>query len=112
MSNLRNDGLAVEVTLTKAVSKGDPVIDDGFHGVAMTDGAIGDVIAIEIAPRVYEFDLGVTAGAKGDVLDIENTDNTLVASGAGDAVFGIVTEAKDANGFAWVKLLENRQKGL
>lgn len=48
MKNFIQKGGAVQVTLTEAVSSGDVVKLSHCLGVAVTDGGIGDTIAVEI----------------------------------------------------------------
>lgn len=100
MASMRSDGKAVDVELTSTVEKDSPVYVDGFHGIAMTDGSSGDTIAIEIALREHEIEVGAGITAtKGDILyidssgDITNTDT--------DTPFMKVTVAKDANNIVW-----------
>lgn len=104
MASLRSDGKAVDITLTAVTTKDTPVLEDGFHGIAMTDGSSGDIIAIEIAQREHEITVpsAVTA-AKGDVLYLDAT-GTITNTDT-DRAFMKVTLAKDSNNIVWGVLL-------
>lgn len=93
---LYSDGKAVNVTLTSTVAKGDPVVADGFFGIAMSAGSSGDDIALEIEQRVHEIEVGagITA-AKGDVLYID--EDGAVTNTDTDTPFMKVLVAKDSN---------------
>lgn len=104
---LRSDGKAVEVTLTAPTEKGVQVYLDGFFGITMQAGSSGEDVAIEIAQREHELEVGsgITA-AKGDILYIDadgaiTNDNT-------DVPFMKVTVAKDANNYVWGILLPQK----
>lgn len=101
--SMRTQGAAVDVTLTKAVEKDNVVVADGFFGIAMQNGSSGDEIAIEIAQRVHELNVGSIAAAKGDLLYVD-ADGVLTVD-SGDTLFGKVVSAKDSNNIAWVLLL-------
>lgn len=101
---LRSDGNAVEVAAPNAgVSKGTPILSDGFHGIAMHDAASGETVAIEIAQREHELNVGGVTAAKGDILYI-TTANVISNTNTNRAFFK-VTVAKDSNNIAWGILL-------
>lgn len=104
----RSDGKAVDVTVDKTVTKGDPVRAEGFSGIAMQDAVSGETIAIEIALREHEITVGsgVTAN-KGDVLYITSA-GALTTTSSGNTAFCKVTQAKDANNVIWAVLLPQR----
>jgi predicted RecA/RadA family phage recombinase len=99
----RTDGKAVDVTAPKALHKGDPVVANGFTGIAMSDVASGDTVAIEVAQRVHALNLGAVAGAMGASLYITSA-GALSATASGNTLFGKVVRAKDSNNVAWVRL--------
>jgi predicted RecA/RadA family phage recombinase len=101
---LRSDGKAVEVTLLSTVSKGELVYLDDFFGITMQAGSSGDIVAIEIAQREHELEVGagITA-AKGDVLYVDGEGE--ITNDSGDTAFMKVTKAKDANNYVWGILL-------
>lgn len=103
MSSFRSDGKAVDVTLDAAVEKNDPVLQEGWAGIALADGDSGDTIAIEVE-REHEIVVGssVTA-AKGDILYI--SDAGVITNTNTDRPFMKVTIAKDANDVVAGKLL-------
>lgn len=103
--NLRSDGKAVEVVVTKTVTKGDPVKAQGWQGVAMRDGLSGDTVAIETTQREFAFNVEGLTAAKGDVLYIVAATGALTNTSSGNTAFCKVTKAKDSNDIAWAKLL-------
>jgi len=103
--SMRQQGGAVDVTVTQeAVLKGEPVLADGFHGIAMQNASSGDEIAIEIAQRVHELNVGSLTAAKGDILYITAA-GALTNTVGSNKKFGKVVSAKDSNSIAWVLLL-------
>lgn len=102
---LRSDGKAVDVVADKSVTKGDPVLLEGFHGIAMSDASSGDTLAIEIALREHEINVGASVtAAKGDVLYLAS-DGSITNTSTGNRAFAKVTLAKDANNYVWAVLL-------
>jgi len=65
---LRSDGKAVVVLLSSTKSKGDFTLVQGFHGTVMNDGVSGQEVALEIAQRVVEVNIGSLTGAKGEII--------------------------------------------
>lgn len=102
-----NDGKAVNVTLTAAVNKGQVVVAQGWVGIAESNGAIGDTIAIAIDDRAYQFTVPAgLAVAKGAIVYLVLATVTghkpddaayVLAPGAGTVAFFKAMEAKDAN---------------
>lgn len=103
--SLISDGNAVDVTADRAVTKGDPVVFEGFHGIAMQDAASGDELALEVSLREHEISVpGSVTAAKGDVLYITDA-GTVTNTSSGNRAFFKVTQAKDANNVVWGLLL-------
>lgn len=103
---LRSDGKAVDVTVDATITKGDVVYKDGFAGIAMQDAVSGETIALEIAQREHEINIGSVAGAKGAILYITAATGAITATaGSGKAPFAKVTVAKDSNNVVWAVLL-------
>lgn len=102
--NLRSDGKAVDVVVTRDVSKGDPVLAEGWCGVAMRNAKANETVAIETTQREFAFNIGAETAAKGAVLYIK-TDGKLTATAGTDIPFCKVTRAKDSNNIVWAKLL-------
>ena len=101
----RSDGKAVDVTVTQTITKGDVVTADGFNGIALQDAVSGETIAIEIATREHEINIGGSVtGAKGAVIYITSA-GVLTNTSAGNKPFCKVTVAKNANNYVWAVLL-------
>ena len=102
-----SDGKSVKVTLSYAVTKGQPVVVEGWLGIADGDGASGEQIAITADDREYQF--LVPAGlsvAKGAIVYITVATLTghypddeayTTSAGAGKVAFFKATAAKDGN---------------
>lgn len=103
---LRSDGKAVDVTVDATITKGDVVYKDGFAGIAMQDAVSGETIALEIAQREHEINVGGISAAKGTILYITAATGAITATaGSGKAPFCKVTVAKDSNNIVWAVLL-------
>jgi len=102
---LRSDGRAVEVVATKTVAKGDPVLAESWHGIAMGAAASGETVALEIAAREHEINVGGVAAAKGAILYLDASTGAVTATSSGNRPFIKVTVAKDANNYVWGILL-------
>lgn len=103
---LRSDGKAVDVTVDATITKGDVVYKDGFAGIAMQDAVSGETIALEIAQREHEINVGGISAAKGAILYITAATGAITATaGSGKAPFCKVTVAKDSNNIVWAVLL-------
>ena len=113
MDNLVSDGNAVTVTLEAghAVTKGQLVFADGFHGVAQRDGdgdTTDNVVSLETSNREFETEVpGALSIAKGDKVYLTEDGNDTITTTGTDRLVGIATTAKDANNVIWYKLLEN-----
>lgn len=101
---LRSDGKAVDLDITSDVEKGDIVVAESWHGIAQHDASSGETVAVEIAAREHEIEVGegITA-AKGDILYVDS--NGDITDDSGDTAFMKVTSAKDANNIVWGILL-------
>lgn len=102
---LRSDGKAVEVVVTKAYAKGDAVLAQGWHGIAMGSASSGETVAIEVATREHEINVGGVAAAKGALLYLDASTGAITATSSGNRPFIKVTVAKDANNYVWGILL-------
>lgn len=101
----RSDGKAVDVTVSAEVEKGDVVLAEGFHGIAMGNAASGEEVALEIALREHEVNVGESvAAAKGAVLYLTAA-GAITATVGSNRPFLKVTKAKDANNYVWGVLL-------
>jgi hypothetical protein len=110
-----NDGNSVNVTLTAAVLKDQLVLVQGWLGIASSDGAIGETIALNIDDRAYQ--LTVPAAfpvAKGAIIYITLANFTghtiqdaafVAAAGTGIVAAFKAMEAKDANNVVVAKML-------
>lgn len=101
-STKRSDGNSVDVVLAGAAVHGQPVYAQGWHGIAQTDGATGDTIALDLVGE-YELNVGALAAAKGAILYL-TTGGALSVTNT-DRPFAKVTVAKDSNNICWAKLL-------
>lgn len=102
---LRSDGKAVDVVVTADVTKGDVVLVDGFHGIAMGSAASGEEVALEIATREHEITVpGSVTAPKGTTLYLTSA-GVITATATGNRAFAKVTVAKDANNVVWAVLL-------
>jgi 5-keto 4-deoxyuronate isomerase len=107
LTHFDNDGNAVYVTLTAAVVKDQVAVVQGWVGIAMSNGAIGETIALAIDDRAYQFTvpaaLSVTKGAIVYLTLASVTGHTpqdaayVLAPAAGTVAFFKAMEAKDAN---------------
>jgi predicted RecA/RadA family phage recombinase len=107
MDTFVSDGKAIDVTLAAATTKGTLVVAQGWVGIALADGGIGDTIAIEVE-REHEIVVpgGVTA-AKGDILYVPTTAGNAVVTNTAtnNKAFGKVTVAKNAANAVTFKFL-------
>lgn len=104
--SFRSDGKSVDVVVTADVQKGDPVLAENWHGIALGNAASGEAVAIEVAEREHLLNVGgsVTAG-KGDILYL--TAGGALSNTNTDRPAFKVTKAKDANNICWAKILPN-----
>lgn len=102
-----SDGKAVNVTLTATVAKDSVAYVDGWLGIAQKAGVSGDVIALAIDDREYQFKVPAgLAVAKGAIVYITVATVTghypddeayTTSAGAGKLAFFKATAAKDGN---------------
>jgi predicted RecA/RadA family phage recombinase len=96
---LRSDGKAVDVTAPDAgCTKGDVLLIDGFHGIAMKSAASGTKVALEIAQREHEINIGSVVAAKGAVLYLTAA-GAISADSSGNRAFFKVTKAKNSGNY-------------
>jgi hypothetical protein len=102
-----SDGKAVNVALTSAVVKDAVIVAEGWLGIAGSDGASGETIALIADDREYQFKVpsGLTVN-KGDIVYITIATITghypddeayVTSGGAGKLAFFKATAAKDSN---------------
>lgn len=102
-----SDGKAVNVGLLYTVTKGQPIVAEGWLGIAGGSGDSGDTIALIADDREYQFlvPTGLTV-AKGDIVYVTVATITghypddeayTTSAGAGKLAFFKATAAKDAN---------------
>jgi hypothetical protein len=112
---LDNDADSVNVTLTAAVLKDKLCVVQGWIGIADSDGAIGDTIALTIDDRAYQFTVpAALAVLKGNIVYITLATLTghypqdaayVLAPAAGAVPLFKAMEDKDANNVVVGKLL-------
>ncbi len=106
----KSDGQAVTVTATAARTRGQYVVEVGFHGEVMNDAAAGQPVVLETAQR--EHMANVPAGVGGTIgaalyLSTNGTFGNAVG-GAGTGTWflvGKITRIRDANGVVYFKQL-------
>jgi len=116
VSTRRSDGKSVQLVAPVDVTGGDPVLIDGWHGIADTDAAAGDLVSVEVEASVHELELasGETGASVGDVVYITgDTAGEDVALGLdpadGGVAFAKIVEVDDTNELIVLgRLLENR----
>ena len=101
----RSDGNAIDVVATKRYNKGDVSYDGGYFGIAMGEASSGEDVVLDISEREFVFPVpsDITA-VKGDVIYINVTTGALTNTDT-DKPFAKITQTKDANNYAWGKLL-------
>lgn len=111
----RTDGKAVQLVAPVDVLGGDPVLIDGWHGVAVTDAAADELVAVEVEASVHELELaaGATGAAVGDIVyahgDTAGEDLELNLTALGGVAFAKIVEVDDDNELIVLgRLLENR----
>ncbi|GHT47873.1 hypothetical protein AGMMS49965_26060 [Bacteroidia bacterium] len=107
MKNLVEDGKTIKYTVAGAdVKSGDPVVIGSLVGVAVTDGAVGDTIAVALE-GVYSLpkdSAAITKGAKAYVKVTEGV-AAVTATATGATLAGYAFEAAAAgDSFVFVKL--------
>jgi len=92
MKNAHQDGRVLDVVLDKAVKSGGVVAKGKLFGIAVTDGEIGDRIAVHVE-GVFSFPKLATAViANGAAVNWSSADEQVVATAGG---------ATDFNGFGY-----------
>lgn len=92
--NLRSDGKRILVAYTLAVSSGNFVLQNGFHGVALTTQANGEVGWLNIAPG--EAEVTISSGetwSLGALIYLVGsaTVNALTSAASGNRLVGKVS---------------------
>jgi hypothetical protein len=110
-----NDAKSVNVTLTAAVLKDKVCVVSGWVGIAASDGAIGETIALQCDDRAYQFTVPAgLAVAKGAIVYLTIATVTghypddaayVLAPAAGTIPLFKAMEAKDVNNVVVGKLL-------
>lgn len=115
VSTRRTDGKSVQLVAPVDVVGGDPVLIDGWHGIADTDASADSLVSVEIEPSVHELKLadGVTGADVGDVVYLHGTtateDVVLNLTATDGTAFAKIVEVDDDDAtVVFGKLLENR----
>ena len=110
----RTDGKSVQLVAPVDVLGGDPVLIDGWHGIADTDAAEDNLVSVEVEPSVHELKLvdGTTGVDVGDIVYLHGTtagENVTLdlTSTAGIKFAKIVEVDDDDQTVVLAKLLEN-----
>lgn len=111
----RTDGASLQLVAPADVVGGSPVLIDGWHGIAETDAAEGQLVAVAVEAAVFELELaeGATGAGVGDIVyahgDTEGEDLELNLTAAGGVAFAKIVEVDDDNELIVLgRLLENR----
>lgn len=100
MKNVHQDGRVLDVTLTAAVSSGGVVAIGKLVGIAVTDGAIGDTIAVHVEGVFQLPKLAAAVFARGAAVnwDADGAQAIVAAGGVGDFnAIGYAVEPAAAN---------------
>jgi len=82
MQNFIQPGNTLAVTLTAACNSGDVIVQGAIRGVAATNGAVADVIAVSVE-GVFRLGKGAaTVFAAGDKVGWDGAGNLAIAGGA------------------------------
>jgi predicted RecA/RadA family phage recombinase len=109
----RTDGKAVQLVAPADIEGGDPVVIDGWHGIAVTDAADGELVAVEVEPSVHELKLvDGTVGTVGAIVyvhgDTDGGDVTLDLTATDGTKFAKIVEVDGTDSsVVFGKLLEN-----
>ncbi|MCC4600296.1 DUF2190 family protein [Xanthomonas melonis] len=100
MKNAHQDGRVLDITLTAAAKSGQVVVIGKLVGVAVTDGEIGDTIAVHVEGVFRLPKLGTAVFAVGTVVNWDTGNaRAIVAAGGAGAANGIgYAVAAAANG--------------
>lgn len=103
MKNYIQKGDAIDFTLTAAASAGDPILTGSLVGIAVTDGAIGDTIAVNLC-GVYEVAKATGAACVvGDKLYWSSLNSNFTKTATGNTFAGHAVSAQ-ASGDTVVKI--------
>ena len=95
------DGNAVQLIASAAHSKGDYVVEGGFHGLVMNDCQQGEIVVLDISRGLIE-DVPLSGVAAGDELWMPVGGGAITnapGSASGDHyLVGIATRDTDASG--------------
>ncbi len=100
MKNAHQDGRVLDVTLTSDTKSGELVIEGKLVGVAVTDGKIGDVIAVHVEGAFDLPKLASAVFAVGSQVNWDKAEKQAIATEAGaDQVgdIGFAVYAAEAN---------------
>ena len=92
MKNFVEDGKVIQHTLSAAVKSGDVVVIGKMVGVAVTDGADGDTIAVAL-DGVYSLPKVTGALAKGAAAYVVASDVTITGTATSNTFAGYVWKA-------------------
>lgn len=109
----RTDGKSVQLVAPADVTGGDPVLIDNWHGIAVTDAADGELVAVEVEASVHELELAAGSPVVGDIVYLHGTTNggnvTLDLTSTSGIPFAKVVEVDDTDdSIVLGRLLENR----
>ena len=115
VSTRRTDGKSIQLVAPVDVVGGDPVLINGWHGIADTDAAAGKLVSVEIEASVHELELasGETGAEVGDIVYIEGDtageDVSLELTQTAGPAFAKIVEVDATNQLIVLgRLLENR----
>jgi len=111
----RTDGKSVQLVAPADVVGGEPVLINGWFGIADTDAAEDELVSVEVESSVHELELvaGTTGVDVGDVVYIHGTtaggNVTLDLTAASGIAFAKIVEVDATNNLIVLgRLLENR----
>lgn len=109
----RTDGKAVQLVAPVDVAAGEPVLIDGWHGIAVRSAKEGELVAVEVEASVHELELAAGNPAVGSIVyihgDTEGEDVALNLTAASGIAFAKVVEVDGTNNkIVLGRLLENR----
>lgn len=117
VSTRRTDGKSIQLVAPADVVGGDPVLINGWHGIADTDAADGDLVSVEVEASVHEMLLAAGSPVVGDIVYIHGDTNsgnvTLNLTAASGVAFAKVVEVDGTNNkIVLGRLLENRPDAI
>lgn len=97
MKNFVQDGNTIDYKVTgKAVKSGDVCMIEDVAAVAVTDGAVGETIAMHVT-GVYELAKGAGAIKQGQKVYVAADGSGIVATDTGNKYAGCAWDAADAS---------------